>query len=372
MTAITVHTGTPYQVLVETGLLDRVGELVASLYGQGYSQAQHSDSKPVRRRVMVVSDDTVYSLYGKRTEDAFLSAGFPIERFVFPHGEGSKTMGTLTALLEALAIQQFTRTDLIAALGGGVVGDLAGFAAAVYLRGIDVVQIPTTFLSAIDSSVGGKTGVDLAAGKNLAGAFHQPRAVLCDPAVFATLSDDIFADGVAEAIKYGVIRDAELFDVLAEQDLRQKIEWVVSRCVGIKRDVVEIDELDHGERQVLNFGHTAGHAVEALSRYTLSHGKSVAIGMMVVSRAAERRGLVTSPVTPRLRAALTRYGLPTECPFSAAELARAALSDKKRKGDHVTFVLPSRIGSVLLYPVEVAALEDMMQSGLRSGVGDSV
>lgn len=326
-----------------------MGERIRSLFSQ-------------ETRIAVVTDDTVNRLYG----DALAQAldGIDAVKFVFPAGEDSKSIATYSALLEFLAQHQLTRTDAILAFGGGVVGDLAGFAAATYLRGIPFIQVPTTLLAAVDSSVGGKTAVDLAAGKNLCGAFWQPHLVLCDYTLLDTLSDEIFADGMAEVIKYGVMRDAALFQRL-HQPVRPDPEDVIAACVAIKRDIVEEDERDCGVRALLNFGHTAAHGIELCSNYQISHGRAVAVGMVIASRGACKLGLCQGDVADRLCELLTQYQLPIRCDFSPRQLAQAALSDKKRAGDTITLILPEEMGLCVPYKISVSHLEDFFWAGME-------
>lgn len=342
----------PYSVLIENGLLSSVGAAIREV------------SAPCR--TVIITDNTVDPLYGNTVEQALTASGFSVCRYRIPQGEKSKNMGMLTDLLEFSAGQQITRSDLFVALGGGVVGDLAGFAAAIYLRGIRYIQIPTTFLSAIDSSVGGKTAVNLGVGKNLAGAFWQPALVLCDPQTFRTLPADVFAEGVAEGIKYGMISDADLFQTLAGGAFLDRIESVIARCVSIKSALVAEDEFDVGARQLLNLGHTVGHAVEQCSRYEISHGKAVAIGMFIMARAAEQVGKAEPGTSFLLRQALEQNGLPTHCPFGADELTLRMQSDKKRQGDEITLVLPEAIGRSTLYRIPVRQLRDFILKGLEA------
>ena len=353
MQTIHVATGTPYDVHIGAGLLDRLGALTAA-------------ACPKASRVALVADDTVDGLYGDRAAAALASAGLPVSRFRFPHGEGSKTLGTYAQLLSFLAAERLTRTDCIVALGGGVTGDLAGFAAATYLRGIDYVQAPTTLLAAVDSSVGGKTAVDLPEGKNLAGAFHQPSLVACDLDAFATLPAEMFADGLAESIKYGVICDEPLFEAFSDGRPAQ-LEAVVARCVAIKARIVGEDERDQGARQLLNLGHTGAHAIELLSGMRISHGHAVAMGMALVARAALAAGWCAPDVPGRIEAALRRNALPVDCPFGAAELAQAVLSDKKRRGGAITLVIPERIGGCVLREAPVETLTSFFAGGLPGG-----
>lgn len=350
MKTVTVRASRTYEVKIGTGLLSGLGAEVAALGGI--------------RKAAVISDSTVFPLYGQRVMQSLSDAGLETADFVFPAGEASKNGATLLEALNSLAENRLTRSDLVVALGGGVVGDLAGFAAAVYLRGIRFVQIPTTLLAAVDSSVGGKTAVDLPAGKNLAGAFWQPSLVLCDLDTLTTLPEDIFRDGCAEVIKYGVLYDPTLFAHLAARTLHFDREAVIARCVELKRDVVAQDEFDTGVRMKLNLGHTVGHGVEARSGFTVSHGKAVAIGMAVIARAAEKKGFCTADTRRQIEEVLRAFGLPTRTEESAAALADAALSDKKRAGGTVRLIVPRTVGECGIEQVPVAQLEDWIQAGL--------
>lgn len=350
MAKVTVNTAKPYDILIEKGLLDRAGDLIRQAAGGS--------------AVCVVTDDTVDSLYGERLTASLENAGYRWEKFVIPHGEASKNADNFIKILNFLAEKQFTRTDVVAALGGGVVGDLAGFAAACYNRGMQFVQLPTTLLAAVDSSVGGKTAIDLDAGKNLAGAFYQPRLVLCDYATLDTLSDEIFRDGCAEVIKYAVIADGALFEQL-KKPIKEQMEQVITRCVEIKRDVVIEDEFDTGLRQILNFGHTVGHAVEANSHFTISHGQGVAIGMAIEAKAAAKQGYCSESCAGAIIDLIRAYQLPTESPYDASTLCEKALSDKKRRGNTISLIIPRTIGKVDIVKTPVDKLQSFIQDGME-------
>ena len=350
MTTVTVRASRPYEVTIGRGLLDTVGRQAAGQW-KGRSAA-------------VVSDSTVAPLYLNRVKDSLERAGFQAHSFVFPAGEDQKNGGTYLKLLEFLAARRLTRADGLIALGGGVVGDLAGFAAATFLRGIGFLQLPTTLLAAVDSSVGGKTAIDLTNGKNLAGVFYQPQAVLCDLDTLDTLRAEVFADGCAEVIKYGMIGDPALLARLETVDFRADPEELVARCVAQKRDLVEQDEFDTGARQLLNLGHTLGHGVEACSGYTVSHGRAVAIGMTLVTRAAVAFGRCPAEVLPRLRRLLERYGLPDATAYSAQALYEKTLSDKKRSGDAISLVVPIAWGASQLVRIPVSELPAWIERGL--------
>ena len=350
MAKVTVNTAKPYDILIEKGLLDRAGDLIRQAAGGS--------------AVCVVTDDTVDSLYGERLTASLENAGYRWEKFVIPHGEASKNADNFIKILNFLAEKQFTRTDVVTALGGGVVGDLAGFAAACYNRGMLFVQLPTTLLAAVDSSVGGKTAIDLDAGKNLAGAFYQPRLVLCDYATLDTLSDEIFRDGCAEVIKYAVIADGALFEQL-KKPIKEQMEQVITRCVEIKRDVVIEDEFDTGLRQILNFGHTVGHAVEANSHFTISHGQGVAIGMAIEAKAAAKQGYCSESCAGAIIDLIRAYQLPTESPYDASTLCEKALSDKKRRGNTISLIIPRAIGKVDIVKTSVDKLQSFIQDGME-------
>lgn len=347
---ITVSASRTYCVTVGRGILGTAGECVCRLV-------------PRAIRAVLVSDDTVYALYGKRVTASLSAAGLTVSAFVFPHGEAQKSPETLLSLWRFMAKESITRTDVTVALGGGVTGDLAGFAAATYLRGIPVFQIPTTLLAMVDSSVGGKTAVDLPEGKNLVGAFYQPYAVLCDVDTLDTLPRETFAAGMAEVIKYGMIRNEPLFAYLEATDAPD-VSAVIAASVEDKRAVVECDERDTGEREILNFGHTLGHAVEHLSHFKIAHGEAVAIGMMLVTHAAVRRGEIDPTVEKRLASLLNRYSLPTKTEESAESILSVAIGDKKRKGDRVTLVLPEGVGCVRREAFTLDALLSYIKEGL--------
>lgn len=297
-------------------------------------------------KVVVVSDDIVFSLYGNKCVNELKECGFEVLSFVFPNGEKSKNLSTAEQVLSYCAENGISKSDLLVALGGGVTGDLTGFVASVFLRGMEYVQCPTTLLAAIDSSVGGKTAVDLPQGKNLVGAFHQPLRVVCDTDTFKTLSAEVFSDGMAEAVKYGMIRDLELFEQFEKKEF--DIAAMVQRCVQIKADIVGEDEFDTGVRKLLNFGHTVGHSIEKLSNYEVPHGSAVAIGMVVVTKAYERANGLDDTMSGRLTQTLSNYNLPVSCEYALIDLAEQAISDKKRAGKKISVLLPETIGNSII------------------------
>ncbi len=351
MTTLHVNTSHGYDIHIGTALLNSVGaslKLVA----------------PKAQKAVILSDDNVYPLYGAEVEASLQKTGLSVCRYVIPHGEGSKSLETYAAFQEFLAEEQLTRSDVLVALGGGVVGDLCGFAAATYLRGIPYIQVPTSLLAMVDSSVGGKTAVDLKAGKNLCGAFYPPALVLCDTDVLSTLSDTFFADGMAEVIKYGMLYDAPLLALLQDRGKSFDREDVISRCIAHKICVVEADEFDRGERQKLNLGHTAAHGIERLSGYTIPHGHAVAAGLAVITRAAEKRGLCAAGTSRLLCDLLTAFDLPITTDFAPAALADAVLHDKKRSGGTVSWVVPVQAGHVVLQPFAVEESTAILADGI--------
>lgn len=352
MRSVRVKTSATYEVLIGRGLFQKAGEAVKKVISPC--------------KAAIVTDSTVVHLYEETVRRSLTEAGFSVCTFVFPAGEASKNIHTLSHLLEFLAKEEMTRTDLIVALGGGVTGDLAGFGAAVYLRGIPFVQIPTTFLAAIDSSVGGKTAVDLEAGKNLAGAFYQPKLVLCDTDVLQTLPEVVFADGIAEALKYGVLGDTVLFEKIAGGDFRQDLEEIIETCVSMKRDVVEEDEFDTGKRQLLNLGHTFGHAIEQKSHFQMTHGHAVAIGMHLIAKVAEAKGIAEKGTAAAIAKALEQNQLPKETAFSPAEVAEGTLRDKKRRGGTISFVFPKKIGACKIVKISVEEVETLARTAMES------
>lgn len=351
MTAIQVNAGKPYQVEIGSGLLEQAGERAAALRPSG--------------PMALVMDENVAAHYGAVVAGSFAKAGFGVREYRFPAGEGSKSFERLSHLLEFLAQSGLGRGDLVVALGGGVTGDLAGFAASVYQRGTAYWQLPTTLLAAVDSSVGGKTAVNLPSGKNLAGTFWQPERVLCDCGAFATLPRRELASGAAECVKYALLDDPGLLDTLTRHGLDAPWEEIVAPCVQYKAEIVRLDEREAGPRRLLNLGHTLGHGVEKLSGFTVPHGEGVAIGMMILTRAAEKMGICQEGTSQLLKEALDKLELPSRSPYPAEALAQEALGDKKRQGNEITLVLPRRVGECGLYPVPVPELLPLIRLGME-------
>lgn len=334
-----------YPIHIENGILAKTGELVSEVFSG--------------KKIMIVSDDNVFPLYGEIITKALSDSGFECHSFVLPYGEPTKSFQSLPKIYEALINAKLTRSDLLIALGGGVIGDLAGFAASSYLRGIKFVQIPTSLLAQVDSSVGGKVAVDLPQGKNLVGAFYHPKAVIIDPDVLNTLPDHFISDGMGEVIKYGCIKDKELFELLCRHtsfdDLKPKLTQIIARCVDIKRIVVEADQFDLGERILLNFGHTLAHTIEQHFNYEReSHGEAVGIGMYQITKIAEEKGLTTSECAEQIKKALEIYKLPDNSNLPIDVLTDAISLDKKNLNNHLNVVLLHDIGDSYVYPTDVS------------------
>lgn len=347
MKRLSVHTASrTYDILVETGLLGQAGPLCREVNPRG-------------TRALLVSDSNVYPLYAGQVARSLEAAGYAVSAFTFPAGEENKRLDTVCQMYARLAQGGFTRTDLLVALGGGVTGDMTGFAAATWLRGVDFVQIPTSLLAQVDSSVGGKTGVDIPEGKNLVGAFRQPARVLIDPAVLDSLPPAFLTDGMAEVIKAGGILDGALFADLEDGGALSpaRREDTLVRAIAVKQGVVERDETEQGERRLLNFGHTLGHALEKYYHYTgISHGCAVAVGMVEITRAAERRGLTAPGTLDRLLPVLQAYGLPTADPAPLSAYLGGTALDKKRSGESIDLVLLRTIGESFVHRIPLAEL----------------
>lgn len=344
--------GRAYDILIGGGLLERAGSLIAPIAGEN--------------AVAVVSDNIVWSLYGMAFAKSMSAAAVPFRPVILPAGESSKTIDGLTKVYEGFAQANLSRRGLAIAFGGGVIGDLAGFAAATWMRGISFVQIPTTLLAQVDSSVGGKTAIDLPAGKNLAGAFHQPKLVLADTALLQTLPERQLACGVAEVIKYGAICSRTLLDRLSAPFSKDLLPEIIEECCRIKADIVLSDELDTGRRMILNFGHTFGHAAEALGGFTrFTHGEAVAIGTVLAAEIGERAGVTRPGCAEKLRDILSAHNLPTDCPFSAAELLPQMALDKKGRSGGVDLILLADFGKAIIRHFNFAELELLLREVLR-------
>ena len=331
---ITVKASGSYEVIIGNDLLENTGSYIGKVTNA--------------KIFAVITDDIVDSLYSNKVCQSIIDAGYSVYKFVFPHGEASKSPETLLKIYSFLCDNHISRTDCLVALGGGVVGDITGYAAATFLRGLDFIQIPTTLLAQVDSSVGGKTAIDLPEGKNLVGAFKQPKLVLCDTDTLNTLSEEFLIDGMGEVVKYGMIKSKPLFELLESrsiENIKEISAEVIRQCVSIKRDVVEADEFDKGERMLLNFGHTLGHSIEQYYNYTgITHGKAVAAGMRIITEIAEKKRYAEAGLCRRLVGCLEKYMLNIQIEPSAAQLADACLNDKKRESGNISIIICSNIG----------------------------
>ena len=345
MKKVEVRTGRPYDILIGHGIIADAGRYVREITNAV--------------RAVIVSDSNVAPIYAGGVEASLKENGFETSLFVFEAGEERKRLSTIEQMYMFFFEHNITRSDIVIALGGGVTGDMAGFAAASYLRGIDFVQIPTSLLSQVDSSVGGKTGVDLPVGKNLVGAFWQPRVVLIDPDTLNTLPAKFFNDGMGEVIKYGCIKSRALFERLEKENAGDIIDDIIYESVCIKRDVVEHDERDTGDRAILNFGHTFGHALEKLHNYSgITHGEAVALGALILTRITEEKGITEAGTSRRILALLEKYNMPTAADFSLSEIVAATRGDKKSSGKGLNFIFLRELGTCFINKIPTDKLSE--------------
>lgn len=349
MKRIKVNASKQYEVIISSGILLNAAEYIKDV-AKG-------------KNVVIVSDDIVFNLYGDVLKQGLEKSGYNVLEFVFANGEQSKNIEVYKQLLEKMYKNRITRADSIIALGGGVVGDLAGFAAATYQRGIGFVQVPTTLLAAVDSSVGGKTAIDLEGGKNQVGAFYQPDLVLCDIDTLKTLAPEQYACGAAEVIKYSILFSEKMFNSLMEKPLCEQEEEIIEECVCAKRDIVQKDEFDIGERMLLNLGHTFGHAIETCSDFKILHGQAVAMGIEIVAKSAFEQGYCNSETLESVLAILQKYGLRQKTEFSAKQMITEILADKKSTGSEVNVIVPIKIGQCHIIKVRYEDLEKWLNCG---------
>lgn len=345
MKKITISTSTSYDVIIEDNILSTLNEIILEYI------------EPCK--ICIITDSTVNSLYSKKVKTSLESSGFTTTKIVFPPGEHSKSLSTYSNILEAIADEGLTKTDCIIALGGGVVGDLAGFVASTYMSGIRYVQIPTTYLAALDSSIGGKTGLNLLRGKNLVGSFWNPELVLCDPTVFNTLPTIRRMDGIAEAIKCAVVTDNTLLYPIKNNSYT----YVIERCVSIKKSIVEVDQYEESLRQLLSFGHLIGHAIEKLSGYSLSHGHAIAAGMIYEARAAYNMGFTDNDISSDLETLFRSLGFDPEITYTVEDLMKYVIMSKRIYKDNVNIVVPVEIGKCKLVKLNVCQLEEYVRLG---------
>ena len=347
---IKVNASSEYEILMEEGILERAGEEISKVLGSP-------------ARLCVVCDKNLYRLYGRETlsfHQSLAEAGFNVCTYVFPGGENYKNINTVQGILDFLSENSFTRSDGVVALGGGITGDVAGFAASIYMRGIACIQVPTSLLAMADSSVGGKTGVNTAAGKNMTGSFWQSKLVLMDPNVLETLPEKCLLDGLAEIIKAAFIKDVSIIDSLADG-----LTEATAKAILVKKGIVEADEREADQRKLLNLGHTIGHAIEKCSDYHVTHGRAVMTGMYLTALAADDRGWSSEPMAPYIKQIIDAFGYKVITDFASAELAEAALNDKKRSGDSITIVYPDQPGHCEMKTLPADELEAFIAQGLE-------
>ena len=343
----------PYDIIIKKESLLEVGRWVAQLWQQ--------------QKVVLVTDDNVEPFYGREVASQLRSEGFEVFTFTFPAGEASKNLSTVEKLWEFCAQQGLTRSDGVIALGGGVVGDLAAFAASTYMRGIHFLQIPTSLTAQVDSSIGGKTGINSNYAKNMMGTFAQPDGVLIDPEVLKTLEKRDFREGIGEIVKCGLIADKQLWARLNEiqnaDELLQEAAYFIRAACEVKRKLVVEDEFDQGTRLYLNFGHTIGHAVEAYAGYgQVMHGEAVAIGMVQISKVAERKGLMPEGLTAQIKAVLQKFQLPqTYEPWDEAALFEILSHDKKARGKMIKIVLVPEIGQAQIHEISLQEMKEYLK-----------
>ena len=351
MPKIMVDVGhTKYPLYIERGGLKNCGAYIKEAYPKA--------------RAVIVSDENVYPLYGEAVLQSLRGAGMDAKAIVMPPGEKTKSHEALISVYNKLIDLGVQKSDVIVSLGGGVIGDLAGFAAATYLRGVGFVQIPTTLLAQVDSSIGGKVAVNLESGKNMVGAFYHPALVVIDADVLATLTDDDYAGGMAEAIKTGAIYDADLFEMIEQNAGRERSEQVIDKivagCCKIKADVVREDELDNGLRMILNFGHTLGHALEKIPGNALTHGQAVSVGMASFALLGEKLGLTDDGTADKIKAVSEAFGLPTEMSGDRQKIIEIMKRDKKIRGGELNVVLLKHIGEAVIHKVPVDKIGELI------------
>ncbi|MBR3971693.1 MAG: 3-dehydroquinate synthase [Ruminococcus sp.] len=351
MKIVEINASQSYNVYIEQGLLTNCGDIIRGVCSG--------------RKCVVISDSNVAPLYADTLINHLNVTGFETELFVIEAGEESKNPENLVKAADFLVECELTRSDVLVALGGGVITDLCGLCGALYQRGVAVVQIPTSLLAMVDSSVGGKTAVNLKSGKNMFGAFYQPKAVICDSALLQTLPPEEFSNGMAEVIKYAVLRGGRVLEIINE-NTENNLDELLYECVKIKCDYVCADEFDKGVRQFLNLGHTVGHAIERVSNFATAHGSAVAQGMCIMAKACEKAELCEKDTVSKIKNLCKKFGLPTESKYSVKELYTASLSDKKRDSDEITVVMIRGFGDCILEKMKTDSLKDL----IKNGIGD--
>ena len=346
MRNIRVNVNTPYWVLVDRGILSTTGALL----------------KPLLRakKAIVITDTNVDGLYSKIVVDSLEKAGFSTYKFVFDAGEKSKNINTYLDIISFLAKNTISRKDVLIALGGGVVGDLVGFVASTYLRGIDFVQIPTTLLSIIDASVGGKTAIDIKEGKNLVGAFYQPKMVIADLNTLKSLSLEEISNGLGEMAKYAILIGNEYFEMMAD-DVYKNLDELIALSIEYKRDIVEKDEKEAGLRKFLNLGHTTAHAIEKLSDFTIPHGNAVSMGLVMMAKACAKNGLLSDDEANKIYDLINKYDLAKPQPFSIEDIAKEIALDKKSDSTCVDAIVINAIGECEIKAIPLSEVEGFLK-----------
>ncbi len=351
MQTVKIPASREYNVYIEKGLIDKCGEIAREI------------SKG--RKAFIISDSNVAPLYMDRVKASLEGDGFQVSSFVVEAGESSKNPQNLIEAANLCIETGLTRSDLVVALGGGVITDLGGLLAAMYQRGVALLQIPTSLLSMTDSSVGGKTAVNLESGKNMFGVFYQPFAVICDPDVLKTLPACEFANGMAEVIKYALLRGDRVLEIIKGDNIEPLMDELIEECVKIKRDYVCEDEFDKGQRQFLNLGHTVGHAIERSSNLEIPHGSAVAMGMCIVARASEKLSFTDKDTVKLTEELVKKYDLPISCEISPKTLFENAMADKKREGENLTYVMIKRAGECFLHKETTDFMKNILSLGME-------
>lgn len=347
MKNLTVNISKKYDVVLGYSLLDSTINYIKEIVSG--------------KKLAIITDDIVDNLYSDKIDKNLKKNNFEISKFVFRNGESSKNINTLSDILEFLAECNFKRNDIIIALGGGVVGDITGLAASLYMRGIKFIQIPTTLLAMVDASIGGKTAIDLKNGKNLAGAFWQPSLVICDCEIIRNLPDRLFAEGMAEVIKCGAIRKTEIIDYVLNNRVKEYLEEIIEACISLKRDVVEADEFEtKGIRQILNVGHTVAHAIEKTSNYTVSHGLAVGTGLVIEANIAKQIGILKDDTDIILKECVDKYNLYLKQDYDIESFVNAMKNDKKNNDKKIVFMLPEKIGKYKEYKLSEQEIKTIL------------
>lgn len=351
---IDINTNKNYQITLQEGIIHQIG----------FEMMRHHNGG----KICIISDKNSNKYWGTSLSNSLEGMGFELHSLVFPPGETTKNFANLEKIINYLAQHRFSKSDFLIGLGGGVIGDLTGFAASIYMRGVEFYNIPTTLLSAVDSSVGGKTAVNLPTGKNMVGTFWQPSGLFFDINTLSTLPKDQIKNGLGEVIKSGVIMDESIISLMENHwpdRLPEITEELIYKSINVKKEIVQQDEREKGPRQTLNLGHTVGHAVENLSGYKIPHGQAVSIGLLIMAKLAERMDWAQGNMSYRLEHLYQRYSIDVACPFAPKEIAQEIMADKKRRGDTITLAIPLKIGQCTLRNVEISQIQGLLERGME-------